>query len=86
VTQQSSFFPLGGGMDLVTPAIALQPGLVTASLNYEPVQGGYRRRPKPRRRAPAGSAPTGHSVWDGQDRIGITAMTWNEQQRLERNG
>lgn len=43
MVQQSIFHPLGGGMDLVTPAVALPPGRVVASLNYEPVASGYRR-------------------------------------------
>ena len=43
MTQQTAFHPLGGGMDLVTPAVALLPGRVVASLNYEPVAAGYRR-------------------------------------------
>lgn len=41
--QQTAYFPLGGGLDLITPAIALKPGFAIASLNYEPVANGYRR-------------------------------------------
>jgi hypothetical protein len=41
--QQTSFFPLGGGLDMITPAIALPPGKVIAALNYEPDAAGYRR-------------------------------------------
>lgn len=41
---QQSFFPLGGGLDLVTPAIALSPGKLFDSQNFEPeISGGYRR-------------------------------------------
>lgn len=43
MTQQTSYFPLGGGMDLITPAVAQPPGRVIAALNYEPVGAGYRR-------------------------------------------
>lgn len=43
MTQQTQYFPLSGGMDLITPAIALKPGRVVAALNYEPVASGYRR-------------------------------------------
>jgi hypothetical protein len=43
VTQQTSFFGLGGGMDLITPAVQLPPGRVIAALNYEPIGAGYRR-------------------------------------------
>src|SRR4028118_401392 len=41
--QNTVSFGLGGGMDLVTPAIAMPPGRVIAALNYEPVAGGYKR-------------------------------------------
>src|SRR5690348_481274 len=41
--QLSQFFPLGGGLNLVTPAIALPPGNVIASSNYEPGPRGYGR-------------------------------------------
>jgi hypothetical protein len=34
---------VNGGMDLVTPAVALPPGRVIAALNYEPTSSGYRR-------------------------------------------
>ena len=41
---KSFYFPLGGGLDLLTPAIQMQPGKVFDSQNYEPeVSGGYRR-------------------------------------------
>ncbi len=43
MTQQAIFYPLGGGMDLVTPAVSMPPGRAVASLNYEPVANGYRR-------------------------------------------
>jgi len=36
--------PLGGGLDLLTPAISMPPGKVISSQNYEPqIGGGYRR-------------------------------------------
>ena len=38
------FYPLEGGLDLVTPPIALSPGCVIDSQNYEPdIAGKYRR-------------------------------------------
>ncbi len=40
---QTTFYPMGGGLDLVTPAIAIQPGKAIAALNYEPVAAGYQR-------------------------------------------
>ncbi len=56
MSQSTVFYPLGGGLDLITPAISLKPGKVIASRNYEPVESGYQRiegferfdgRPKP---------------------------------------
>jgi hypothetical protein len=43
VGQSQAYFPLGGGLDLITPAIAQKPGAVIAGLNYEPMLNGYRR-------------------------------------------
>jgi hypothetical protein len=44
VTQKTYSFPLGGGLDLTTPAIAVKPGRVIGAVNYEPDdEGGYRR-------------------------------------------
>jgi len=41
---KQEYYPLGGGLDLLTPAIALKPGCVIDSQNYEPeITGGYRR-------------------------------------------
>jgi hypothetical protein len=38
------YFLLGGGLDLLTPAITMEPGKVSSSQNYEPqIGGGYRR-------------------------------------------
>lgn len=36
----TDFYQLGGGLDLVTPAIALAPGKILDSQNYEPSIGG----------------------------------------------
>lgn len=56
MTQQTAAFALGGGLDLVTPAIKKAPGIMIAGVNHEPVPQGYRRidgyerldgRPKP---------------------------------------
>ncbi len=43
MSQQTTYFGLGGGLDLITPAIALKPGLVIGASNYEPDPNGYRR-------------------------------------------
>ena len=41
---RQDYYPLGGGLDLVTPAIAVNPGKLIDSQNYEPaIAGGYRR-------------------------------------------
>ena len=36
-------FPVGGGLDLITPDMAMKPGRAIRALNYEPVANGYRR-------------------------------------------
>ncbi len=41
--QLTTFFSMGGGLDLVSPAIAVEPGKVIAAVNYEPAASGYRR-------------------------------------------
>jgi hypothetical protein len=43
VTQEVKYFPLGGGLDVVTPGLMAKPGTARASLNYESDQTGYRR-------------------------------------------
>lgn len=59
----TDYFPLGGGLDLLTPAIALKPGCVTDAQNYEPqISGGYRRI-NGYERYDGHAAPTGTSYW-----------------------
>jgi hypothetical protein len=41
--QKFAYFPLGGGLDLITPAIAQKPGGAIGALNYESAANGYRR-------------------------------------------
>ena len=43
MAQQSEFFPLGGGLDLITPAISIEPGALIATDNYEADPRGYAR-------------------------------------------
>lgn len=43
MTQRPSSFALGGGLDLVSPALAVGPGRLVAALNYEPLAEGYGR-------------------------------------------
>ena len=41
---QTQYFPFGGGLDIVTPALSVHPGRALAAVNYEPwFNGGYRR-------------------------------------------
>ena len=42
--RQTPYFPLGGGLDVVTPIIQMPDGRMIAGDNYEPwINGGYRR-------------------------------------------
>lgn len=41
---QSKYYPFDGGLDVVTPALSVDPGFALAMVNYEPFfNGGYRR-------------------------------------------
>ena len=41
---QSKYYPFNGGLDVVTPALSVDPGFALAMINYEPwYNGGYRR-------------------------------------------
>ncbi len=43
MSQETKFFPLQGGLNLVTPSIRTPAGHVIAGVNYEPVEKGYQR-------------------------------------------
>lgn len=43
MSQKIAYFPLGGGLDITTPAIVARPGTARAALNYEADMTGYRR-------------------------------------------
>jgi hypothetical protein len=44
VSRQTPYFPLGGGLDVVTPIVQIPDGKMIAGDNYEPwINGGYRR-------------------------------------------
>lgn len=43
MTVQAQFFPMRGGLDQETPAVALPPGRVIAAVNHESCPSGYRR-------------------------------------------
>jgi hypothetical protein len=62
-TVRQDFYPLGGGLDLVTPAIAIEPGKVIDSQNYEPAIGGGYSRISGYERFDGRTAPTGSSYW-----------------------
>ncbi len=60
MTIKTKFYPLVGGTDMVTAAIAVDPGRARSSINYEAVEQGYKRergferfdgRPKPSKAA-----------------------------------
>lgn len=41
---QTEYFPLRGGLNLVSPALSIPPGMLIDAMNYEPeISGGYRR-------------------------------------------
>ena len=43
---RTTYYPLEGGLDIVTPPLSVSPGTALAMVNYEPwYQGGYRRIP-----------------------------------------
>ena len=60
---RQDYYPLGGGLDLVTPAITIEPGKVIDSQNYEPAIGGGYRRIDGYERYDGRSAPTGSPYW-----------------------
>ncbi len=43
---RTTYYPLAGGLDIVSPALTLDPGRALAMVNFEPwYEGGYRRIP-----------------------------------------
>lgn len=45
-TTRTTYYPLEGGLDVVTPALSVKPGFAISMVNFEPwYQGGYRRIP-----------------------------------------
>src|ERR1700683_4188861 len=41
---QTKYYPFNGGLDVVTPALSVDPGFALSMVNYEPwYNGGYRR-------------------------------------------
>ena len=60
---RQDYYPLGGGLDLVTPAIAIDPGKVIDAQNYEPAIGGGYRRIDGYERFDGRASPTAASYW-----------------------
>lgn len=57
------YYPLGGGLDLLTPAISMPPGKVISSQNYEPETGGGYKRIKGFERFSGKALPSSKSYW-----------------------
>lgn len=60
---RQDYYPLGGGLDLVTPAISIDPGKVIDSQNYEPAIGGGYRRIDGYERFDGHASPTAADYW-----------------------
>lgn len=60
---RQEYYPLDGGLDLVSPAISLAPGKVIDSQNYEPAIGGGYRRIDGYERFDGHASPTAASYW-----------------------
>lgn len=60
---RQDYYPLEGGLDLVSPAINLSPGKVIDSQNYEPVISGGYRRVDGYERFDGRASPTAASYW-----------------------
>jgi hypothetical protein len=60
---RQDFYPLGGGLDLVTPAISINPGKVIDAQNYEPAIGGGYRRIDGYERFDGRASPTAADYW-----------------------
>lgn len=43
MSQRTTYYPLGGGLDLITPSIAVKPGRAISAVNYEPHATGFQR-------------------------------------------
>jgi len=56
------FFPLSGGLDLISPAIQTKAGHAIAALNYEPIERGY-GRVRGHERTDGRPAPSAASYW-----------------------
>ena len=59
----ADYFPLNGGLDLVTPAISMPPGKLISCQNYEPAIGGGYSRKKGYERFSGKALPSSKGYW-----------------------
>lgn len=60
---QATYYALKGGLDLVTPRVAMDPGRLFDAQNYEPLAVGGYRRIDGHERSDGQTAPTGSPYW-----------------------
>lgn len=61
---KTTYFPMAGGLDLLTPPISVSPGKCFDSLNYTPqISGGYRRKDGYERYDGRLATPTSANYW-----------------------
>jgi hypothetical protein len=71
---KTSYYPLEGGLDIVTPALSIPPGRAIGMVNFEPwYQGGYRRIPGYERFD--GRPKPSDALFDGFDVDDIAGLT-----------
>lgn len=73
----AAYFPLGGGLDLLTPAISMSPGKVISAQNYEPQIGGGYRRTGEFERHDGQAAPSSKTYWIAPVNLTATVATGN---------
>jgi len=63
MARKTAYFPVGGGLNLTTPALKLKPGEVLTAQNYETDREGNYRRVDGYERYDGGKAPSAASYW-----------------------
>ncbi|MBF0136133.1 MAG: hypothetical protein H7833_05755 [Magnetococcus sp. DMHC-1] len=74
MTVKTHYFPLGGGMDLITPPLAIVPGRLLTGCNYEPGPGGGYRRIEGFERFDGQTAPSATCYWILRYELGIAMV------------
>jgi len=74
MSQKSYTFPLGGGLDVVTPPSQKKPGRLIGAQNYEPIDGGGYRRIDGYERYSGLPSPTEASYWIVNFKAGTTLI------------